>query len=91
MSSWRAWRNRCSIFGTRLERKQSDRQLTIALRVTSMPAARANSMPGDRGARGIAVRYRQSLVRGVDLVDHEVDDYAGDGDVEPQRKGPAGD
>jgi hypothetical protein len=30
-------------------------------------------------------------MRGVDLVDHEVDDDAGDGDVEPERQGPAGD
>lgn len=32
-----------------------------------------------------------SSVRRVDLVDHEVDDYAGDADVEPQGEGPAGD
>jgi len=30
-------------------------------------------------------------VRSVDLVDHEVDDDAGDGDVEPEGEGPAGD
>src|ERR1700739_4008154 len=30
-------------------------------------------------------------VRRVDLVDHKGDDYAGDGDVEPEGKGPAGD
>lgn len=27
----------------------------------------------------------------IDLVDHEVDDYAGDADVEPEGEGPAGD
>jgi len=30
-------------------------------------------------------------VRGVDFVDHEVDDHAGDGNVEPEGEGPAGD
>ena len=30
-------------------------------------------------------------MRGVDLVDHEVDDDAGDGNVEPEGEGPAGD
>src|SRR6516165_194853 len=33
----------------------------------------------------------QGSVRRVDLVDQEVDDDAGDGDVEPEGKGPAGD
>lgn len=31
------------------------------------------------------------LVNGVPFIDHEVDDYAGDGDVEPEGQGPAGD
>ena len=30
-------------------------------------------------------------VRSVELVDHEIDDNAGDGDVEPEGEGPAGD
>ena len=34
---------------------------------------------------------REQSTRGVELVDHEVDDDAGHRDVEPQGKGPAGD
>ena len=31
------------------------------------------------------------LLGGIQLIDHEVDDDAGDGDVEPEGEGPAGD
>ena len=46
---------------------------------------------GARLRRQLLQRRDDGTSGRVELVDHEVDDDAGDGDVEPQWKGPAGD